>query len=147
MKKKKGTQGWMCLKIDIQKAYDRLSWQFLETILKAFGFHPRWIQWIVTCCSTPKMTLMLNGAPVQSFFPKKGLRQGDPLSPYLFILCMEVLSHLINKKVADGLISGFKISRHSLALHHLFFVDDVFLMEKCSVNEAFHFKECLDIFC
>ncbi|KAL5573075.1 hypothetical protein UlMin_022672 [Ulmus minor] len=130
MKKKKGTKGWMGMKIDIQKAYDRLSWQFLEAVLEAFGFHPKWIQWIVTCCSTPKMTLLLNGAPVRSFFPKRGLRQGDPLSPYLFILCMEVLSRLINKKVADGLISGFKISRHSPALHHLFFADDVFLMGK-----------------
>ncbi|KAL5579576.1 hypothetical protein UlMin_012018 [Ulmus minor] len=147
MKKKKGTKGWMGMKIDIQKAYDRLSWQFLEAVLKAFGFHPKWIQWIVTCCSTPKMTLMLNGAPIRSFFPKRGLRQGDPLSPYLFILCMEVLSRLINKKVADGLISGFKISRHSPALHHLFFADDVFLMGKCTINEAFYFKECLDDFC
>ncbi|KAL5560987.1 hypothetical protein UlMin_030734 [Ulmus minor] len=123
------------------------NWQFLEAVLKAFGFHPKWIQWIITCCSTPKMTLLLNGAPVRSFFPKRGLRQGDPLSPYLFILCMEMLSRLINKKVADGLISGFKISRHSPALHHLFFADDVFLMGKCSINEAFYFKECLDNFC
>ncbi|KAL5561445.1 hypothetical protein UlMin_031192 [Ulmus minor] len=147
MKKKKGTKGWMGMKIDIQKAYDRLSWQFLEAVLKAFGFHPKWINWIVTCCSTTKMTLLLNGAPVRSFFPKRGLRQGDPLSPFLFILCMEVLSRLINKKVEDGLISGFKISRHSPALHHLFFADDVFLMGKCSINEAFYFKECLDDFC
>ncbi|KAL5543740.1 hypothetical protein UlMin_007524 [Ulmus minor] len=147
MKKKKGTKGWMGMKIDIQKAYDRLSWQFLEAVLKAFGFHPKWIKWIVTCCSTTKMTLLLNGAPVRSFFPKRGLRQGDPLSPFLFILCMEVLSRLINKKVKDGLISGFKISRHSPALHHLFFADDVFLMGKCSINKAFYFKECLDDFC
>ncbi|KAL5564513.1 hypothetical protein UlMin_027677 [Ulmus minor] len=143
MKKKKGTQGWMGMKIDIQKAYDRLSWQFLEVVLKAFGFHPKWIQWIVTCCSTPKMTLLLNRAHVRSFFPKCGLRQGDPLSPYLFILCMEVLSRLINKKVTDGFIFGFKISRHSPTLHYLFFADDVFLMGKCSVNEAFYFKETL----
>ncbi|KAL5565119.1 hypothetical protein UlMin_028283 [Ulmus minor] len=135
------------MKIDIQKAYDRLSWKFLEVVLKAFGFHPKWIQWIVTCCSTPKMTLLLNGVHVRSLFPKCGLRQGDPLSPYLFILCMKVLSRLINKKVADGLISGFKISRHSPTLHYLFFADDVFLMGKCSVNEAFYFKECLDDFC
>ncbi|KAL5559912.1 hypothetical protein UlMin_036123 [Ulmus minor] len=93
------------------------------------------------------MTLMLNGAAFQSFRPKRGLRQGDPISPYLFILCMEVLSRLINQKVSAGLIAGFKLDRHTPALHHLFFADDIFLMGKCTVNEAFYFKDCLDTFC
>ncbi|KAL5577737.1 hypothetical protein UlMin_019436 [Ulmus minor] len=102
MKRKRGSQGWMRLKIDLQKAYDRLSWQFLEAVLKAFGFHPHWIHWVITCYSSVKMTLLLNGAPFGSFKPKRGLRQGDPMSPYLFVLCMEVLSRLINKKVDKG---------------------------------------------
>ncbi|KAL5568871.1 hypothetical protein UlMin_025446 [Ulmus minor] len=92
MKRKKGSKGWMGLKIDLQKAYDRLSWQFLEKILKAFGFHPVWVHRVITCISTARMTLMLNGAPVHNFSPRRGLHQGDPLSPYLFIFAMEVLS-------------------------------------------------------
>ncbi|KAL5568331.1 hypothetical protein UlMin_024906 [Ulmus minor] len=147
MKRKKGNQGWMGLKIDLQKAYDRLSWQFLEKFLQAFGFHLTWIHWVITCCSTISMTLMLNGAPIHNFAPKHGLRQGDPLSPYLLIIVMEVLSRLINQKVDNGLISRFRLSRGTPALHHIFFADDVFLMGKCSVNEALHFKECLDVFC
>ncbi|KAL5572923.1 hypothetical protein UlMin_022520 [Ulmus minor] len=91
----------------IYKAYDRLSWRFLETVLRAFGFHPRWIHWIMTCCTTTRMTLILNGSPFNSFKPKRGLRQRDPISPYLFILCMEVLSRLINRKAKEGLIKGF----------------------------------------
>ena len=74
------------------------------------------------------MTLMLNGAAFQSFRPKRGLRKGDPISPYLVILCMEVLSRLINQKVSVGLIASFKLDRHTPALHHLFFADDIFLM-------------------
>ena len=146
LKRKKGSQGWMGLKIDLQKAYDRLNWHFLKVVLKAFGFHPQWIHWVITCCSSVNMTLLQNGAPFKSFKPKRGLRQGDPISPYLFILCMEVMSRLINKRVKDGQIKGFHLNRHTPALHHLFFADDVFLMGKCLVNEAFYFKECLDEF-
>ncbi|KAL5558526.1 hypothetical protein UlMin_034737 [Ulmus minor] len=147
MKKKRGAQAWMAMKIDLQKAYDRLSWNFLKSVLTAFGFHPNWIRWVLLCCSTASMTLMLNGAAFQSFHPKRGLRQGDPISPYLFILCMEVLSRLINQKVSAGLIAGFKLDRHTPALHHLFFADDIFLMGKCTVNEAFYFKDFLDTCC
>ncbi|KAL5541761.1 hypothetical protein UlMin_009471 [Ulmus minor] len=120
---------------------------FLEMVLRAFGFHPRWIHWIMTCCTTARMTLILNGSPFNSFKPKRGLRQGDPISPYLFILCMEVLSRLINRKAEEGLIKGFRLSRHTPAINHLFFADDVFLVGKCSINEAFYFKSCLDEFC
>ncbi|KAL5551046.1 hypothetical protein UlMin_001222 [Ulmus minor] len=139
MKRKKGAQGWMGLKIDLQKIYDRLSWRFLETVLRAFEFHPRWIHWIMTCCTTVRMTLILNGSPFNLFKPKRSLRQGDPISPYLFILCMEVLSRLINRKDEEGLIKGFYLSRHTPVINHLFFADNVFLLGKCSINEAFLF--------
>ncbi|KAL5580949.1 hypothetical protein UlMin_013391 [Ulmus minor] len=68
MKRKRGSKGWMGLKIDLQKAYDRLSWHFIDKVLRAFGFHPTWIHRVITCISTVRMTLLLNG---------------DPLSPYL----------------------------------------------------------------
>ncbi|KAL5537789.1 hypothetical protein UlMin_045385 [Ulmus minor] len=106
-----------------------------------------WIHWVMTCISSACMTILLNGSPVHNFIPKRGLRQGNPLSPYLFIIAMEVLSRLIQQKVDSGLISGFKINRHTPLLHHCFFADDVFLMGKCTFNEAFQFKDCLDRFC
>ncbi|KAL5566705.1 hypothetical protein UlMin_029869 [Ulmus minor] len=137
----------MGLKIDLQKAYDRLSWDFLEAVLRAYGFHSQWIHWVILCCSSVHMTLILNGAPFKSFKSKRGPRQGDPISPYLFIICMEVLSRSINKKVDEGLIKGFRLNRHLLTLHHPFFANDVFLIGKCSVNKSFYFKECLDEFC
>ncbi|KAL5569507.1 hypothetical protein UlMin_026082 [Ulmus minor] len=109
LKKKRGSQGWMAMKIDLQKAYDRLSWKFLNSVLTAFGFHPRWIRWVLLCYFTTSMTLMLNGASFHSFHPKR--------------------------------------DRHTPALHHLLFANNIFLMGKCTVNEGFYFKECLDTLC
>ncbi|KAL5578952.1 hypothetical protein UlMin_011394 [Ulmus minor] len=128
MKKKSGQVGYVAMKIDLQKAYDRLNWEFLFAVLKAFGFHDRWIGWVRSCVSSVSMNLLLNGSVFGSFRPKRGLRQGDPLSPYLFILCMEVLSRLISHKVDRGLIRGLKVSR-------------------ATTFECSQFKECLDIFC
>ncbi|KAL5543968.1 hypothetical protein UlMin_007752 [Ulmus minor] len=106
MRKKRGCGGWMALKIDLEKAYDRMNWSFIWSVLEAFGFHVRWINWVRTCCSSVAMNVMINGAVFQSFRPARGLRQRDPLSPYLFILCMEILSRLINSKVDNRLIRG-----------------------------------------
>ena len=95
----------MTLKINLEKAYNRFNWHFLELVLKNFGFSEVWIKWV-------RMNIMLNGGPYWSFRSKSGLRQGDPISPYLFILCMEVLSQVLNEKFGSGQIKGFKLSRH-----------------------------------
>ncbi|KAL5577574.1 hypothetical protein UlMin_019273 [Ulmus minor] len=102
MRKKRGSGGWMALKIDLEKAYNIMNWSFIWSVLEAFGFHARRIDWVRTCCSSVTMNVMINGAVFQSFRPARGLRQGNPLSPYLFILCMEILSRLINSKVETG---------------------------------------------
>ncbi|KAL5550058.1 hypothetical protein UlMin_000234 [Ulmus minor] len=124
-----------------------MNWSFVRSVLGAFGFHQRWIDWIMTCCSTVSMNVMLNGSVFQSFRPARGLRQGDPLSPYIFILCMKVLSRITNKRVDAGYIKGFKLAWGVLPLNHLLFVDDVFLFGKATRREASQFKECLDTFC
>ncbi|CAA7037235.1 unnamed protein product [Microthlaspi erraticum] len=99
MKKKKGRRGWMLLKLDLEKAYDRIRWDFLEDTLKSAGLPESWIQWILQCVTGPDMSLLWNGERTEAFQPQRGLRQGDPLSPYLFVLCMERLCHLIDKSV------------------------------------------------
>ncbi|KAL5563016.1 hypothetical protein UlMin_032763 [Ulmus minor] len=93
------------------------------------------------------MNMMINGSVFQSFWPARGLRQGDPLSPYLFILCMEILSRLINSKVDNLLIQGFNSARGLPSLQHLFFADDIFLFGKATTFEATQFRSCLDTFC
>ena len=100
MRRKKGRKGWMLLKLDLEKAYDRIRWDFLEDTLKAAGLPVSWIGWIMQCVSGPSMQLLWNGEKTDSFRPARGLRQGDPLSSYLFVLCLERLCHQIERSVA-----------------------------------------------
>jgi hypothetical protein len=98
MKQKKGNGGLMAVKLDMEKAFDSMEWDFLLKILSLLGFNYRWIQWISQCITTSSFSILLDGAPYGKFFPSRGLRQGDHLSPFLFILGSEILSRLILKE-------------------------------------------------
>ena len=124
--KKTGEKGLIC-KLDIEKAYDSVNWQFLMSVMQKIGFGVKWREWIWSCISTVKFSVLINGEPAGFFSSSKGLRQGDPLSPYLFIMGMEVLSALIRRVVEGGCISGCRIRRgrgQALNISHLLFADD-----------------------
>lgn len=111
------------MKTDITKAYDRLEWDFLLETLKYMGFDSRWIGWIMNCVTAIRYYVLIS-APEGFITPAHGLRQRDPLSPYLFILCAEVLSHLMTRAMMDRSLMGFRISNNAPAVNHLLFSDD-----------------------
>nr|XP_021851943.1 uncharacterized protein LOC110791500 [Spinacia oleracea] len=120
------------VKLDMNKAYDRVKWEFLFAALHAFGFPPYWINIIRQCVTTVSYQVLVNGEPTASFRPTCGLRQGDPLSPYLFVLCMEILSALLRRAEGSHRIEGIAISRGAPPISHLFFADDSLLFFKVS---------------
>lgn len=111
----------MAVKTDMSKAYDRLEWGFIEANLSHMGFAERWINWVMSCIKTVSYSFLINGSPQGIVIPSRGIRQGDPLSPYIFILCTQVLSSLCDHAMEDGSLSGVRVSRHSPAVNHLFF--------------------------
>ncbi|GJT05595.1 putative RNA-directed DNA polymerase, eukaryota, reverse transcriptase zinc-binding domain protein [Tanacetum coccineum] len=133
-------------KIDIQKAYDTVDWRFLANILKCLGFHPTMIKWIMACIESSSFSISLNG-DIHGFFKgKRGLRQGDPLSPYLFTLVMEVLTLIIRRRVR--LSETFRYHNHceELQLVNVCFADDLFIFARGDVDFARVIMESLDEF-
>jgi hypothetical protein len=135
-KKKKGKKGTMALKLDMSKAYDRIEWEFIRGVLEAMGFPQNLVNLILRCISTVSYQILVNGQPSKSFLPERGLRQGDPLSPYLFILCADVLSGLLSREVREKRIHGIKVARKAPELSHLLFADDSLLFIRANRTEA-----------
>jgi hypothetical protein len=101
----------LALKIDISKAYDKVDWGFMRGMLERLGFDVKWIHWMMLCVSSVNYSVLVNFERVGPIHPGRGLRQGDPLSPYLFILVTEGLTTLIKQSAARGDLHGVKICR------------------------------------
>nr|GEX34076.1 RNA-directed DNA polymerase, eukaryota, reverse transcriptase zinc-binding domain protein [Tanacetum cinerariifolium] len=100
----------LIFKVDFEKAFDSISWKFLDHNLVKFGFGQKWCSWIKACLISSRALILLNGSPTSEFFINRGLRQGDPLSPFLFILIMEGFHNALADAVTKGLISGVTLS-------------------------------------
>lgn len=132
----------MCIKLDIKKAFDKVDWRFLCKTIEAFGFNRQFINWIFECISTPKISISVNGSLERFFEISRGLRQGDPIFPFLFIIMAEGLGRAIKKASYNGKISGIKVSR-SISVSHQQFADDTMLFGSSSKREARQFRSLL----
>nr|GEU79023.1 hypothetical protein [Tanacetum cinerariifolium] len=123
-------------KIDIQKAYDTADWKFLENILIKFGFHNTMVKWIMACVSSTSFSLSISGNIHGFFKGKRGLRQGDPISLYLFTLVMEILTLILKRPVR--LSESFRYHRYceEIQLINMCFADDLFIFSRGDVDSS-----------
>ena len=110
------------------------------------GFHEKWVALMVECITTVSYSILINGEPSGTIHPNRGIRQGDPLSPYLFLLCTEGLHGLISHATSEGHIRGISICKSGPWLTHLFFADDSLLFCKATIQECQYVQDLLRIF-
>ncbi|CAN6545401.1 unnamed protein product [Malus baccata var. baccata] len=135
------------IKLDMQKAYDRVEWDFLEAVMNKMGFCLMWRQLVMGCVRSVQFHVLLNGQPGTQFAPSRGLRQGDPLSPYLFILVEEVLSWMIEGKVDHGRLVGVRMDFSGPVISHLFFADDTLIFLRADEHNCRLLRYLLDTYC
>ncbi|KAK9157712.1 hypothetical protein Scep_004286 [Stephania cephalantha] len=146
MKRKSGKKGWMAIKMDLEKAYDQLRWSFVKDTL-TMAHIPTWlIDRIMHCISNFQMKVLWNDFMLEAFTPTRGVRQGDSLSPYIFVLVMEVLAHRIQHAIDSKRWEGIRLGRSGPIISHLFFADDMFLFAEATIEQARVIKEVLHIF-
>jgi len=126
----------LILKTDMQKAYDRVEWDFLAAYLKQLGFTNKWVMMVMACITTVSYSIRFNGEQLPYFIPTRGIRQGDPLSPYIFILMANALSTVIKQAINMGHLQGIQFNRACPQLSHLFFADDAVFFLKASLSEC-----------
>ena len=145
--KKKGKVGYMALKIDLEKAYDKLEWSFIQDMLIRVNMPTDLIDTIMSCVTTVSTSIVFNGEALDPIYPSRGLRQGDPLSPYLFILCMDFLKQLIQELCSSNLWKPIKVSQRGPSVSHLMFADDLVLFAKADNINCCAIRDVLDEFC
>jgi len=126
----------VALKLDMSKAYNRVEWCFLEEVMRNLVFNDRWIALMMVCVKTDSYSVLVNGEPKELIIPTRGIHQGNPLSPFLFLLCIEGLNNLILKATSEGSIHGLALSRRSPKLIHLLFADDRLLFYRSNRYEC-----------
>ncbi|GJU46796.1 RNA-directed DNA polymerase, eukaryota, reverse transcriptase zinc-binding domain protein [Tanacetum coccineum] len=112
-------------KINLQKAYDTISWDFLKEILEMFGFYKTMVSYIMTCVTSTKFSINVNGERVGYLKGDRGFRQGDPISPYLFTLVIEVLNLLIQKNIDQSKVFKYHYGCKNLKITHMCFIGDL----------------------
>uniref|UniRef100_J3N6X5 Reverse transcriptase domain-containing protein n=1 Tax=Oryza brachyantha TaxID=4533 RepID=J3N6X5_ORYBR len=135
------------LKLDLSKAFDRLEWKFIAHAMLSKGFDPNFINLVLQCISTPSFSVILNGKTTGHFTSQRGLRQGCPLSPYLFVLSVNVLAEKFQEQASLGHIKGIKLNGQGPTIHALFYADDIIITGQANASEASAIRSLLNDFC
>lgn len=143
--KRRGAVGYAALKLDMSKA-NRVEWRFLEQMMEKLGFHEKWRQLIMKCITTLSYRIKVNGELTDEILPTRGLRQGDPLSPYLVLLCADGFSTLLNATESSGALEGVSICRDAPSITHLLFANDSLLLLKVNDESAHHLRQVLQLY-
>ncbi|GJW00157.1 putative RNA-directed DNA polymerase, eukaryota, reverse transcriptase zinc-binding domain protein [Tanacetum coccineum] len=133
---KKHKKKLFLLKVDFEKAFDSLSWSFLESIMTQMGFGEKWRKWIHSCLNSAFASILINGSPTSEFKLERGLRQGDPLSPFLFILAVEALNVVFLEARNKSIFLGAEVGRDKVPISHLQFADDALIVGYWSLPNA-----------
>ncbi|XP_057248334.1 uncharacterized protein LOC130590283 [Beta vulgaris subsp. vulgaris] len=132
----------------MEKAYDRLEWKYIFITLEKLGFCARWVDWLRQCITTVSFSVLVNGIPGETFVPQRGIRQGDPLSPYIFILCAEILARQLQHASLMGSRSlGVTLGHSGVRIPFLTFADDTMIFAKASEESCITIKAILDKYC
>jgi hypothetical protein len=134
------------LKIDLAKAFDRLEWNFIVAALNRKGLHGHFINLIHSCVSSPTFSIVINGQPFARFHGHRGIRQGCPLSPYLFVLAINDLSIALQEAMSDKRLAGITLGPNCPPIHSLLFADDLLVCGEATVHEATKMKNILQEF-
>jgi len=130
-------------KVDYEKAYDSVSWDFLYYMLERLGFCAQWIHWIKGCLECASVSVLVNGSPTREFTPGKGLRQGDPLSPFLFLIFAEGLAGVSRMAEEKSLIDTLEVGRDKVKVNVLHYAGDTLFFCKANTKSVFNMKAIL----
>ncbi|GKU91338.1 hypothetical protein SLEP1_g5225 [Rubroshorea leprosula] len=119
-------------KVDFEKAFDKVNWNFLDYMMMRLGFNEIWRKWIMECLQTSLLSVLVNGSPSKQFLVSRGLKQGDPLSPFLFLIVAEGLNKIINTAIDRGLYEGIKVGNSGMRCSHIQFADDTIIFGEAS---------------
>ncbi|XP_025693017.1 uncharacterized protein [Arachis hypogaea] len=143
-KKGKHESNEVAIKLDMNKAYDRLEWDFLQRVMEEFGFSKEWITLTMSCVKSATYRFKINGKLSTNIIPQRGLRQGDPLSPYLFILAAEYFTILMEKARKENLISGIKLAPTAPVITHLLFADDCIIFAGAQEEDIYQLIQVIN---